>query len=127
MHGKTEQLVCIKFCVKLSKSATETLEMLHVTSGEHSLSQIAVSEWHSCFKTSQVSLEDDKRSGRPSTNKITENIDKIRELIKEDRHQTIHELADTAGISYGVCQEILTENLNMPHCSNTIMHLATHP
>jgi hypothetical protein len=30
----------------------------------------------------------------------------------EDRRRTIHELADTVGISYGVCQ-ILTENLNM--------------
>jgi hypothetical protein len=27
----------------------------------------------------------------------------------------IHELADTVGISYGVCQGILTENLNMHH------------
>jgi hypothetical protein len=27
----------------------------------------------------------------------------------------IHELADTTGISYGVCQEILTDNLNMRH------------
>jgi hypothetical protein len=44
---------------------------------------------------------------------MTENVEKIRELIHEDCHQTIHELVDTAGISYGVCQEILTENLNM--------------
>jgi hypothetical protein len=44
---------------------------------------------------------------------MTENVYKIRELIHEDRHQTIHELADTNGISYGVCQEILIENLNM--------------
>jgi hypothetical protein len=28
MDGKIEQHVCIKFCVKLGKSATETLEML---------------------------------------------------------------------------------------------------
>jgi hypothetical protein len=46
---------------------------------------------------------------------MTENVEKIRELINEDHHQTIHELADTDGISYGVCQEILTENLNMCH------------
>jgi hypothetical protein len=32
---------------------------------------------------------------------------------QQDRCQTIHELADTVGINYGVCQEILTENLNM--------------
>jgi hypothetical protein len=38
---------------------------------------------------------------------------KKRELIDENRHRTNHELADTIGISYGVCQEILTENLNM--------------
>jgi hypothetical protein len=29
MYGKMEQCVCIKFCVKLSKSATKTPEMLH--------------------------------------------------------------------------------------------------
>jgi ribosomal protein S25 len=40
---------------------------------------------------------------------------KIRDLIHEDSHQTLHELADTVGISYGVCQEILRENLNMHH------------
>jgi hypothetical protein len=34
-------------------------------------------------------------------------------LIHEDHRRTIHELADTVAISYGVCQEILTENLNM--------------
>jgi hypothetical protein len=38
---------------------------------------------------------------------------KNREIIHEDRRRIIHELADTVGISYGVCQEILRENLNM--------------
>jgi hypothetical protein len=42
---------------------------------------------------------------------------KILELIHEDHHQTIHELTDTAGISYEVCQEFLTENLNMRRIS----------
>jgi hypothetical protein len=60
-----------------------------------------------------VSVEDDERSGRPSTRKTTENVEKTRELIHEDCRRTIHELADTVGISYGVCLEILTENLNM--------------
>jgi hypothetical protein len=62
-----------------------------------------------------LSAEDDERSGRPSTNKMTENVEKIQELIHKDHRRTIHELAETVGVSYGVCQEILTENLNM-HC-----------
>jgi hypothetical protein len=60
-----------------------------------------------------VTVEDCKCSGQPSTSKIAENVEKIWELINEDWWWTIHELADTVGISYGVCKEILTENLNM--------------
>jgi hypothetical protein len=42
---------------------------------------------------------------------------KIQELIHKDHHRTIHELSETVEISYGVFQEILTENLNMLHIS----------
>jgi hypothetical protein len=44
MDGKIEQFVCIKFCVELSKSTTETLEMLHEAFGDHSLCQTVVFE-----------------------------------------------------------------------------------
>jgi hypothetical protein len=44
------------------------------------------------------------------TSKTTENVEKIQELINEDCRRTIHELADTVWISYGVFKEILTEN-----------------
>jgi hypothetical protein len=62
MDGKIEQCVWIKFCVKLSKSASETLEMLHEAFGEHSLSWTVVFEWHSRFKAGRVSVRDDKCS-----------------------------------------------------------------
>jgi hypothetical protein len=62
-----------------------------------------------------VSAKDDERSVRPNTSKTTENAEKIRELIHEDHLHTIHELADTVGINYGVRQKILIENLNMRH------------
>jgi transposase len=113
MDGKIEQRVCIKFCVKLDKFTTETPEMLCEAFGEHSLSQTVVYEWHSRFKAGQVSAEDDKRPGRPSTTKTTENVEKIRELIHKDHRQTIQVLADTVWLSYEVCHETLTENLNM--------------
>jgi hypothetical protein len=49
--------------MKLSKSATETLEMLCEAFGEHSLSWTVVFEWNSCFKADGVSIEDDEHSG----------------------------------------------------------------
>jgi hypothetical protein len=59
MDGKIEQQVSIKFCVKLGKSVTETLEMLHEAFGEHYLSRTVVFEWHSRFKAGRVSVEDE--------------------------------------------------------------------
>jgi hypothetical protein len=50
MDGRIKQRVCIKFCVKLGKSSTETLEMLCEAFGEHSLNQTVVFECHSHFK-----------------------------------------------------------------------------
>jgi hypothetical protein len=44
MDGKIEQRVCSKFCVKLGKSATDTLEILREAFGEHSLSRTTVFE-----------------------------------------------------------------------------------
>jgi hypothetical protein len=63
--------------MKLDKSATETLEMLRVAFGEHCLNLTAVFEWHSRFKASRVSVENDESSGRPSINKTRENVEKI--------------------------------------------------
>jgi hypothetical protein len=37
MDGTIVQRACIKFCVKLGKSAIETLEMLREAFGEHFL------------------------------------------------------------------------------------------
>jgi hypothetical protein len=37
--------------MKLHKSPTETLEMLHEASGEYSLSQTVVFEWHITFQS----------------------------------------------------------------------------
>jgi hypothetical protein len=67
------------------------------------------------FQGGRVSVEVDESSERPSTSETTGNVEKILELIHEDRRRTIHELADTVWITYGVGQEILTENLNIRH------------
>jgi hypothetical protein len=82
MDGKIEQCVCTKFCVKLGKSVTKTLEMLCEAFREHSLSQTAVFEWHSRFEAGRVSVENDKCSWQPSTSKRQKML-KNRELISE--------------------------------------------
>jgi hypothetical protein len=74
--GKIEQRACIKFCVKLGISATETFEMLCEAFGDYSLSQMVVFEWHSRFKAGRVLVENDECSGWPYTSKTTENVER---------------------------------------------------
>ena len=58
-------------------------------------------------------MEDRKYSGRPSTCTALEMIAKVREVFLEDIRQTIHDVCNRVGLSYGSCQCILTDELNM--------------
>jgi hypothetical protein len=68
-----------------------------------------------------------KLLGDQGSPKRQKNVEKFQELIHKDYHWTIHELADTTGISYGVCQEILRANLNVRHtATKSIPRLLTY-
>jgi hypothetical protein len=62
---------------RLGKSATETLEMVRLAFGEHSLSRTTVFEWHSRFKAGRWAIEDDENLVRQSTTKTTENVGNV--------------------------------------------------
>jgi hypothetical protein len=61
---KLEQRINIKFCVKIGKSSTETLDLLAVAYGEYAMKKSSVSEWHRRFKEGR-DVQDDPRSGQP--------------------------------------------------------------
>jgi len=58
-------------------------------------------------------LEDDQRSGRPSTSRTAEMIEKVRQLIQCDRRMAIVELEQEVGISHGSIHAILSDDLKM--------------
>ena len=87
--------------------------MLTEAFGEHALSQAGTFEWFKRFKDGQESVEDDKHSGRPSTCTTPEIIAEVLEVILEDRRQTIHDVCNRVGLSYGSCQHILADELSM--------------
>ena len=70
-------------------------------------------EWYSHFKTGRTSIDEDPRSGQPSTSTDDVDIDAVRDLILQNHRLTIREIAEDVGISFGSCQAILTEKLNM--------------
>jgi hypothetical protein len=61
------QMVCLKFCVRLGKTGSETFEILKHASGDSCMSRSRTFEWFRRFKNGRTSTSNDDRSGRPST------------------------------------------------------------
>ena len=121
MASTNEQRICIKFCVKLGKAGSETLEKLKTTYGGTALAKTAVYDWHKRFKGSRDSVEDDDRSGRPSTSRTECFMLRVRSLIMADRRLTIREISSESGLSFGTCQSILTQDLGMKRISEKLV------
>jgi hypothetical protein len=98
---KTEQRICIKFCFNLKKN--------------NAMSQSKTFLRYKRFKDGWMSV-DNKCSGQLSTS-TTENIAKVQEAILADHRQTIHDVCEIVGLSYGTVQHILADNLNMRRIS----------
>ena len=72
-----EQRINIKFCVKISKSASETLALLTVAYSEYAMKKSSVFEWHRRFKEEREDMQDGQRSGQPKTQRTDANVDRV--------------------------------------------------
>jgi len=89
--------------------------MIQQAFGDQSLSCAQVFQWHAWFKTDRTSVDDDEHTGRPRSCTTPETVTRVQELVPQDRHRTIHDIAEEVGIGDGTCQQVLTEELGMHH------------
>ena len=109
----TEQRICIKFCVKNGFKCSEVLEMLFKAFGENAMSKTTVYEWYKRYKEGREDVEDNAKSGRPSTSMTVEIVKKIKEIVLSNRRITIREVAEEIGISFGSCHAIFKDTLGL--------------
>jgi len=81
--------------------------------GDQSLSRTQVFQWHTRFKTSHTSVDDDEHTGRPTSCTTPETVARIQEVICRDRCWTIRDNAEEVEAGYGTCQRVLMEELGM--------------
>jgi len=121
-----EQHVNVKFCVKLGKSATETYDLLKKVYGDECLSRTQVFEWLKRFKEGREEIRDDQRPGCPSTSKRDANIEKVGEIVQQNRRQSIQAVADLINIDKETVGQILLNSFNMRNvCSKMEPRLLT--
>ena len=121
-----EQRINIKFCVKLGKTATETLKILRDVYGDSSMSRTKVFEWHKRFVEGREEVEDDPKSGRPCTSTTDTNIEKVRQLVRSGRCVTICVIANELGMDKETVPTILVDTLGMRKvCAKMVPRLLT--
>lgn len=113
MERSLEQRYAIKFCVRLGKNATETFQMLQEAFKDDCISRSQSGRWHKAFKEGQEEVADEPRSGRPTTARTDENVNRVCEVLRSDRRLSIQYIADTLNMSTFAVHGIVTENLQM--------------
>jgi hypothetical protein len=98
MHRSLEQRYAIKFCAKLGKSGSETLQLLRTADGDIVLSSAQVLWWHKAFKAGRESVEDEQRAGRPSTSSPETNVARVKAVLDTDRRLSVRLIAEEVGL-----------------------------
>ncbi|GFX59504.1 protein GVQW3 [Trichonephila clavipes] len=113
MERSLEQRYAITFCVRLAKNAIETFYILQEAFIVDCISRSRSGKWHKAFKEGQEEVADEPRSGRPTTDRTEENVDRVREILRTNHRLIIQQIADTLHMSTFVVHGIVTEDLQM--------------
>ncbi|KAJ8936152.1 hypothetical protein NQ318_010563 [Aromia moschata] len=72
----------MQFCVKLDKSAAETIPMLKKAFDVDCLSGRQIFRWHRAFAEGREDVNDENRAGRPSTSSSDDNVKRVLEVLR---------------------------------------------
>lgn len=126
MEKTIEQRYAIKFCAKLNKNLADTYQMVKEAYGDSALSYPQVSRWLNLFKNGRENVEDDHRSGRPTSSRIDKNVSRVNELLNSDRRMSVRMIAETLNIAKTTVHDIVTINLQMRKvCAKLVPKLLT--
>jgi len=126
MDLSMEQRLAIKFYFKAGKSATETLQMVNAAYGDQALSRSNVLRWYGRFCDGREGNEDDPGSGRPTECRNDNNVEKISQLLLQNRHLSLRMLAEEVNIGKDTVRKIVIEDLRKRKiCSRFIPHSLT--
>ena len=104
----------IEFLVSEGKPPKKIFETLVKVYGYASIAYSTVKKWVSRIKDEEddpslSSLQDRRRSRRPSSVVTPRNSDEVEKLIRDDRRITIDDIAECVGVSYGSAVNIVNE------------------
>lgn len=108
-----EYRIIIKHLFLSGLSAKQIDENLEKTYGKSKPSYSTVKNWVAKFKTGHMSTLDEPRTGRPNDAISNKEVEKIKQLIFENRNITIRTIAETLGLSYGTTRKAIAKYIGI--------------
>jgi hypothetical protein len=122
-----EQRINIKFCVKIGRSASETLALLTVAYGEYTMKKSSVFEWHGRCKKGREDVLDNPRSGQEKTQRTDANVDRVRTVVCSDQTVGVRVIAEELNMKRETVRQIIKEDLGMRKISvKMVPQILTH-
>jgi hypothetical protein len=119
-----EKRVIIKFCVKAGKTPTKIYDMLPTVYCDEALRFSSVFILFKRFKDGHEDLQDDPRSGRPSTARNADTIANVREMVTPDSRLSLRMMSDELNINKETIRQIHHEDLRKI-CAKFLPHNLT--
>ena len=110
---KIEYRVVIKFLTLEGSDYKAIHERLLAVYGSAAPSLSTVSFWTREFKRGRQSLEDEERSGRPSTSMNEDNVSAVEKIVLANRRVTVEDISSQLNISVGSVHAIIHDELHM--------------
>jgi len=107
-----DQRAYIKIETLRGKTLTEIHSSLIEVCGVETVQRSTISRWAERFRDGRLSIENDPKSGRLQTSTDDQSVERVLQILGEDRRMTCEETAHSAGISRASAYRILTERLH---------------
>jgi histone-lysine N-methyltransferase SETMAR len=116
----------IYYDFKSGLSQQQCLERLQSAFPDSAPSRATILNWFSEFKRGRATLEDGPRPGRPCDAVTVENVNRVRDLVNQDRRITYCQLQEAMHLSSSTINSILHEKLGLRKlAARWVPHLLT--
>ena len=95
------------------KKRKEIHKELAATLDDNALSYATIKNWAVLFKAGRESVDDDSRSGCPTSAVTDESVKDVEKFVVKDRRVSVRQIASEMGISVGSVETILHDRLNL--------------
>jgi len=93
-----DQRAYLKIETLRGKTSTEVHSSLMEVCGVETVDRSTISRWAERFREGRFSIENDPKSGRPRTSTDDQIVERVLQILQEDRRMTCEEIAHSAGI-----------------------------